>query len=241
MHIRPVKFLAAAAMVAALVARGSFAHAQSRPATAPAVDLSSPRAALTRLYESLKAGDISAAKQCLIFADDEQAESFDIAYTQLYAPLALVEKVEKRFGAGAGKAFGLSPVEKSLDALLEKTKSAEIRESGDTAAIADHANVNPSEETELTGITFKKETGRGGAGQWKVVAGTFMSAGGEIPQNQRKFMRALRDGTAAAVAQTSARLARGDFQNAQQAYADYESRLQQATRGAATAATQKGR
>lgn len=208
------------------------AIAQSRPAaTIPAADLSTPKATLLSLYQSLKAGDIPAARTCLVFSSREEAQSFDITYTPLYGPLALIHALQVRFGPDAGKPFGLAPLEKSLDDLLAKARTADITITGDTAAVADSADVNPSAETELTDITFKKENAP--TPQWKVTASTFMTAAGENPPHQQKFMRALRDATANAVRETSARLARGDFKTPEEAFADYQSRLQQATQAAA--------
>ena len=202
----------------------------SRPA-APALDLSTPRSALVSLCASLKSGDIAAARNCLSFSSEDQAQSFDISYTQLYAPLALVHAVQARFGPEGGKPFGVAPLEKSLDDLLARAQAADIQITGDTAAVVDHSDINPSAETELTGITFKKQAGANGA--WKVTASTFMTAAGQTPAAQKKFMLALRDATAVAVRATSARLANGEFKTPEEAFADYKSRLDEAAKAAA--------
>ena len=89
------------------------AAAQSLPVGAGAVDLSSPRSALLSLDRSLEAGDIAAAKKCLAFSGDAQARNFDIAYTQLYAPLALMHAVQARFGTPRRESrFGLAAARK---------------------------------------------------------------------------------------------------------------------------------
>ena len=224
----------------ALVAAGQTVPATTTAATQPAgPDLSSPKATLNSVYAALKAGDVAVAKACLLYKSPAQAELFDISFTQLYAPMKLMHAMEARFGEAARRPFGNGPLEKSLDQLLEKTKNAEIDTQGDQAVVTDHrAAINPSAESELTGITFKKD-----GSQWKIVAGTFSEAGStaEMPPAQLPFMRAMRDGIAAACDATSARLAAGEFKTPEEAYADYQARVQNATRAAAAAATQKGR
>jgi hypothetical protein len=59
-----------------------------------------------------------------------------------------------------------------------------------------------------------------------------------MPPAQLKFMRTLRDQIAAACQATGARLTRGDFKTADEAYADYQSRVQAALQAAASAAKQ---
>ena len=218
--------------------------ARSGGQTAPTekgVDLSSPKAALTAAYTALKNGDIAAAKNCMDFKDPRQAELFDILYSQMYRPMKLMHLMEARFGPAGRIPFANAPLEKSIDDLLEKLKTTEIQVNGETAMVVDKkAAVNPNAENELTGITFKKQ-----GEQWKIVASTFTdSAGGgtaELPPDELRLMRALRDVLVAACEATEARLAQGDFNTAEQAYSDYQTRLVQGTRAADAAATQKSR
>ncbi|HVT80059.1 MAG TPA: hypothetical protein VHM90_05325 [Phycisphaerae bacterium] len=214
------------------------ALAQTAPSPKP--DLSSPKAALVSAYTALKAGDIPAAKSCLAFKDASEAELFDITYTQLYGPLKLMHAMQVRFGEAGRKPFSNAGLEKGLDDLLGKIKSAEITvdPTGNAASVADRkAAVNPSAESELTGLSFRKE-----GADWRIVAATFFeSAGGAgaMPPAELKFMRTLRSQVAAACEATAARLARGDFKTAEEAYADYAARTQAGLQAAAAAATQK--
>lgn len=198
-------------------------------------DLSSPKTALASAYAALRAGDVPAAKSCLTFKDAAEAELFDITYTQLYAPLQLMHAMEAKFGPAARNSFANAPLEKSLDDLLAKAKAVEISvdASGNHATVSDKkAAVNPSAESELTSVAFRKE-----GGVWKIVAATFFEStggAGAMPPAQLKFMRTLRDQIAAACQATGARLARGDFKSADEAYADYQSRVQAALQAAAT-------
>ena len=224
--------------VALSFAIATVALSQTQPAPRPtaAPDLTTPKATLLSLYHLLGAGDIASARGCLSFASDDQVQSFDIAYTQLYAPLALVHALQARFGPDAGKPFGLAPLEKSLAGLIAKAQSADIQITNDTAAVVDHSGVDPSAENELTGITFERRNGPQPV--WKVTAATFMTAAGQTPPAQKKFMLALRDATASAVRETSARLTHGDFKTPEEAFADYKFRLDQATKAAVATTTQ---
>ncbi len=210
----------------------------SAPAGKP--DLTSPKSALASAYAALKAGDVPAAKSCFVFKDATEADLFDVTYTQLYGPLKLMHAMEAKFGPSARKPFANAPLEKGIDDLLEKVKAAEIDidASGAAAVVADKkAAINPNAESELTGIAFKRD-----AGGWKIVAATFFEAtggGGDMPPAQLRFMRTLRDHIAAACDATAARLAKGDFKTAEEAYADYQSRAQAGLQAAAIAATQK--
>jgi hypothetical protein len=226
---------------AGVVLLGAVASARSTvPVPAAKPDLSSPNAALASAYAALKAGDIAAAKSCFVFKDVGEAELFDIAYTQLYAPLKLMHAMEAKFGPAGRKPFANAPLEKGIDDLLEKSKAVEIAvdASGTSATVVDKkAAVNPNAESELTGITFKKQ-----GNQWKIVAGTFFEStggAGDMPAAQLKFMRTLRDQIVAACDATAARLAKGDFKTAEEAYVDYQARAQAGLQAAAAAATQK--
>src|ERR1051326_1804046 len=171
MHPRHMRSLAAAACLAAAPGYAP-GHATRPPASPPSTqsDLPSPQAALTRVYESLRAGDLASAKACLIFSDAAQEELFDLTYTPTYAPLKLMRALEARFGAAGKKPFASEPLEKSLDALIQKVKTADIDVQGDKAIVVNKkAQVNPNAENELSGIAFKKEQG-----QWTVIAGTLM-------------------------------------------------------------------
>jgi hypothetical protein len=215
------------------------AHAQP-VATAPAgaaharPDLSSPKATLTTLYTALRAGDIAAAKACMLFADARQAELLDLSLTQVWGPLKLMHAMEARFGEPGRRPFANATQEKAADALLERIRQADVTVTGDTAAVAQKkAAVNPSAENELTGVTLKKDDGG-----WKVVAATFSDAASDVPASQLQMMRRLHEASLAASATTLDRLARGEFATADEAFAAYQARLQQGAAAAGAAATQ---
>ena len=207
-------------------------------------DLSSPKAALASacLMQAPEGGRRSGKmrKICFLFKDSGEAELFDLAYTQLYRPLGLMHAMEAKFGPAGRKPFANAALEKGMEDLLEKIKTAEITVdgAGTSASVADKkAAVNPSAESELTGIAFKKD-----GNDWKIVAATFFEStggAGAMPPAELKFMRTLRDQIAAACDATTARLAKGDFKTAEEAYADYAARTQAALQAAAVAATQK--
>ena len=225
---------------ALLAIAAGIAAAQSTATTPAKPDLSSPKAALGTACAALKSGDIPAAKACFVFKDATEADLFDITYIPLYAPLKLMHAMEGKFGEAGRQPFANAAFEKGMDELLEKIKTAEITidASGAAASISDKkAAVNPSAESELTGISFRKE-----GDHWRIVAATFFEStgsAGALPAAEMRFMRTLSQQVAAACDATSARLAKGDFKTAEEAYADYAARTQTAMQAAASAATQK--
>ncbi len=204
-----------------MVGMSALAFAQSAPATRPALDLSSPRSTLLAIYASMRAGDIHSVKSCLIFEDPAAADVFEANAAQVCAPLRLMHAMEKRFGDAARKPFDLS-VEKSIDEAIARVKRADIQETGDTAVVAERkAAVNPDAETELGGVTLKKANG-----EWKVVASTFPESGGDVSPKELALMHSLRDALVTAVETTVARIERGDFRSADDAYGAYQALLQ---------------
>jgi hypothetical protein len=206
--------------------------AQTSPAPqtvpAPAPDLSSPRNAIFSLYAALKAGDLQAAKRCLLFTDDRQAETFELTATPVWGPLRLMHAMQSRFGESANKHFAAASLERTVEKAVEDLKRAEIAMHGDTAVIAEKkAAIDPAAETEVTGITLKRQ-----GDQWLVVAGTFPDISAEIPATQLPVMRAMRDAVNSACQATIDRLAKGEFKTAAEAHAAYQSHLQQAVRPA---------
>ena len=201
-------------------------------------DLSSPKAALISAYTALKAGDIPVAKSCFLFKDAAQAEVFEITHTQVYGPLKLMHAMASKFGPASRKLFPNAALDKSIEELLEKINTIEISTTSDTAALIDKkAAINPSAESELTGLEFRKQ-----AGQWKIIAASFADvgdSGGEMPAAQLPLMRALRDQVAAASEATIARLNAGEFKSADEAYTDYQLRLEAGLQAAIPASTQK--
>jgi hypothetical protein len=213
-----------------LLAGGAIA-AQTQPAgTAPAVDLSSPKAALGSLYDAMAAGDLETARACMHFTEPRQAEIFDVTFIQTWGPMKLMRALEAKFGEAGKKPFANVAMEKSLDATREHLKTAEFDIEGTTAHVAEKkAAVNPSAENELTGIQLRQD-----AGKWKVVAGTLADFASDIQPAQMEMMRNLKTAVETATAQTIARLERGEFTSAEQAYADYQAHVREATRRVAT-------
>jgi hypothetical protein len=201
----------------------SFTAAMPAGETAPAtqsetvVDLSSPKAALLSVYGALRAGDIAAARRCMLFADAAQAENFAIAVTELWAPLSVMHAMEARFGAGSRKLFSAASLEKTADQAVDEINGARIDVTGNTAVVSEQsALVDPLAENQVTGITLKEHNRH-----WRIVASTFPEMSGEIPAAQLSAMRAQKDAVAAACKNILARLSKGEFQSADEAYAAY--------------------
>jgi hypothetical protein len=206
--------------------------AQTHP-TAP--DLSSPKSTLLSLYAALKAGDLPTAKRCFHFADAQQAETFELTATPLWRPLRLMHALHARFGDSADKLFSAASLEKTVDKAVADLNRAEITVNGDKAVVAEaKAAVDPAAETEVTGITLKKENDH-----WLVVAATFPDISAEIPPAQLPVMRTMRDAVNAACQTTLDRLAKGDFKSAAEAYTAYQSQVQQTVKSAATRTSNK--
>jgi len=199
-------------------------------ATAPAVDLSTPQWALISAYKALQAGEIERAEKCLAFSDGRQVELVDVALVHTYGPLKLMHAMEAKFGEGSRAFFANATLEKSLADLIALAGKTTVTINGDYAVVADKkAAVNPSAENELTGMVFRKE-----AEGWKVTAASFSDAAGDMPEAQLQMMRQMRDGIRSACAATAAKVAAGDFKTAEEAYADYQARLQEAMRAVAS-------
>jgi hypothetical protein len=196
----------------------------------PALDLSSPKSAVLSLYAALRAGDVATAKRCFHFADAQQAETFELNATPLWAPLRLMHALQGRFGESANKLFSSASLEKVVDKAVDDLNRAEISINGDQAVIAEKKSaVDPAAETEVTGITLKKEND-----QWLVVAATFPDISAEIPPAQLPVMRTMRDAVNAASQSVLERLSKGEFKTSEEAYAAYQSQVQQAVKAAAT-------
>src|SRR5271155_1884977 len=118
-------------LFAASVAAATASTAVPPPASAtqPVPDLSSPRAALLAVYTAMRAGDVMTLKSCMIFGDTDEAEVFDIGVTQVCAPLRLMHAMEAKFGEAGRKPFDTS-VEKSIDEMIARAKTAEISVDG---------------------------------------------------------------------------------------------------------------
>jgi hypothetical protein len=207
---------------ALLLVLAALAPAQTTSAPSSKPDLSSPRLALTSLYTAMRNGDIAAAGECMLFQDQRHAETFELSLAQVWGPMRLMRAMETRFGQEAGrKPFANASLQKSVDDLLEKVKHVEFQIDGATATVSENkAAINPSAENELTGITLQR-TGN----SWKIVAATFSDASSDVPPAQLDMMRSMRTALERACDGTLARLARGDFKTADQAYADYQARL----------------
>ena len=206
--------------------------AQTQPATvaAPGPDLSSPKSAILSLYAALRAGDLVSAKKCFHFADAQQAETFELTATPLWAPLRLMHALQARYGDAANKLFSAASLEKTVDKAIEDLNHAEIAINGDKAVIAEKkAAGDPAAETEVTGITLTKQND-----QWLIVAATFPDISAEIPPAQLPVMRTMRDAVNGACQNILERLSRDEFKTAQEAYAAYQSQVQQAVKSAAT-------
>jgi ribosomal protein S20 len=192
----------------------------------PAPDLSNPKSAVLSVYAALRAGDLENAKRCFQFADAQQLETFELTATPLWGPLRLMHALRARFGDGAGKLFAAASLEKTVDKAVEDLKRAEVSIHGDKAVIAEKkAAIDPAAETEVTGITLKRQ-----GEQWLIVPATFPDASAEIPPAQLPVMRSMRDAVKTACQGTLDRLAKGEFKTAEEAYAAYQSQLQQAVR-----------
>jgi hypothetical protein len=213
-------------IVTAVLAMGFMGQTQVSPGTAPATgaaapDRSSPKAALVSLYEAMKAGDVARAKACLAFADARQGEIFEMSFAQVWLPLKLMHVMEEKFGEAGRKPFANAKETKVVESALDRVGKVEFVETGDAAAVVDRkAEVNPSAESELTGIRFKKE-----GGVWLVVAGTFSDLASDMPAEQVERLRGLSAAVKRAVEGTADRVARGEFSTAEEAYADYQGRL----------------
>lgn len=202
--------------------------AATGPETLPALDMSSPKATLASVYGAMRRGDVAAIKQCMIFEGAQEAELFDIELTRVWGPLKLMRAMQARFGDAAKKPFGGGALEQQVDEMVARLDKVEIAISGDTATLGEKkAAVNPDAETELTGVTLKKQDGR-----WRVVAESFSDIGSDVKPEQLQMMRALRDAVAQACAKTSARLQAGEFKAVDEAYGAYQAALQQAARAA---------
>ncbi len=216
------------------VAVGATAPAAPATATGPAADLSSPRATLVSVYTAMQAGDVAGVMNCLQFAEPEEREVFEVNLSQVAAPLRLLHAMEGKFGDAGKKPFDLS-VEKSIDEVMGRVKTAEISVNGDTAVVGEKkVQLNPNAETELTGVTLKQNgPAGGGAGQWKIVASTFPDSGGEVSPQQLALMKSMRDAVVSACDQTILRLERGEFHSADETFAAYQALLQPTAREAA--------
>jgi hypothetical protein len=182
------------------------------------------------LYGALRAGDLTTARRCFHFADARQAETFELTATPLWGPLRLMHALHARFGEKADKLFSAASLEKNVDKAVHDLDAADINIQGDKAVIAEpNAAVNPAAETEITGITLKKENDR-----WLVVASTFPDVSAEIPPAQLPVMRAMRDAVNTACTSTLERLAKNEFKTADEAYSAYQALVQQAVRSAST-------
>jgi hypothetical protein len=180
------------------------------------------------LYAALRAGDLATARRCFHFADAKQAETFELTATPLWAPLRLMHALHARFGDSADKLFSAASLEKTVDKAVADLNRAEIAVTGDKAVVAEpKAAIDPAAETEVTGITLKKEND-----QWRVVAATFPDISAEIPSAQLPVMRTMRDAVNSACQSTLDRLAKGEFKTAEEAYAAYKSHVQQAVKSA---------
>lgn len=198
-----------------------------------AVDLSSPRESLVSLYTAMHRGDLAAARACMHFADARQAELFDVNFVQTWGPMKLMRAMEAKFGEAGRRPFANAVLEKPVQRLLERLKTVEFEMDGATASVSEKkAQVNPSAESELTGIALVREEG-----SWRVVAGTFSDMASDLPDAQLLLMRALKGAVESACAATLTRLERGELPTAEAAYADYQARLQAATRAAGGAGT----
>jgi hypothetical protein len=206
---------------------GASTTLQAPPATTPAVDLSTPRATLLSVYGAMRAGDAAGVKACLVFDDTEVGEVFNVNVEQVCAPLRLMHAMEGKFGEAGRKPFDTS-VEKSIDEMLVRAGKVDIREEGDTAVVGEKAKVNPNAETELSGVMLKRDAG----GKWRIEASTFPESGGEVSPEQLKLMKSMRDATVSAYDETMARLERGDFHSADEAYAAYQKLLHSTARAA---------
>lgn len=201
------------------------------PAAGAKVDLSSPKSALTSLYTAMRNGDVMAAKSCMHFADARQAELFELNFVQMWGPLRLMRAMEAKFGEAGKKPFANAALEKPVDHVLDRLKTIEFEVQGNQARLSEKkAEVNPSAENELTGIVLIKE-----GEQWKVMAGTLSDLASDMPADQVQTMRILAHAVEVACAQTITQLERGQFATPQQAYADYQARVQAATHAAAEA------
>src|SRR5579884_1789945 len=195
------------AAIATLLLLAAPAAAQTAPASSqPALDFSSPRATLLSAYRAMRAGNAEAVESCMIFTTPQHAEVFDLNMAQLCAPLRLMHAMEARFGPAARKPFDTS-IEKSIDVLLAHAASVEISQDDDNTAVVGEkkAEINPNAETELTGITLKRD---GPGKPWKIVASTFPDAGGQMSPRQLDLMRSLRDAIVNAADKTIDRLNR---------------------------------
>ena len=195
--------------------------------TRPAVDLSSPRGTLMSVYTAMQAGDVRGVTACLEFAEPEEREVFEVNASQVAGPLRLLHAMEGKFGDAGKKPFDGS-MEKSISEMLARAKGAEISVNGETAVVSEKAARNPNAETELSGVTLKKNAG----GEWKIVASTFPDSGGEVSPRQLALMKSMRDAVVSACDQTIARVERGEFHSAEEAFAAYQGLLQPTAREA---------
>ena len=198
----------------------------SNTATAAAVDMSSPKATLHTVYKAMRNGDIPTIRQCMIFEQAQEAELFDIELTRIWGPLKLMRALEAKFGEAAKKPFGGETLEKELDLMIARVEKVEITVNGETATLDEKkAEVNPDAETELTGVTLKKQEGK-----WKIVAESFSDMGSRVKPEELKAMRASRDAVATACEKTLVRVKAGEFKSVDEAFAAYQEALQEAAR-----------
>jgi hypothetical protein len=170
----------------------------------------------------------------MLFASPAQAEAFEITNTHLWGPLALMHAMQARFGDSAKQLFSAASLEKTADQAAEEVNRCSVEINGDSASLSDKkASVDPARETQVSGITLKKQ-----GEQWKVVASSFPEMPGEIPPRQLPMMRAMANGVITASQAIAARIAKGEFKTADEAYQAYQVVLQQASRPALTGATQ---
>ncbi|HUO09134.1 MAG TPA: hypothetical protein VM008_12580 [Phycisphaerae bacterium] len=217
-------------LFAAAIASAAPATLPAGSATKPGVDLSSPRATLLSVYTAMRAGDVAGVKACLVFDDAEVGEVFELNVAQVCAPLRLMHAMEGKFGEAGRKPFDTS-VEKSIDEMLVRAGKVDIHVEGDTAVVGEKAKVNPNAETELSGVMLRRDAGVAGE-EWRIVASTFPESGGEVTPGQLKLMKSMRDATVSACEETMARLERGEFHSADEAYAAYQKLVHSTARAA---------
>jgi hypothetical protein len=162
------------------------------------------------------------------FSDAKQAELFEVNFVQTWGPMKLMRAMEGKFGEAGRRPFANVVLEKPVERILERLKTVEFEVEGTTAKVSEKkAEVNPSAESELTGIVMTREDGK-----WLVMAGTFSDMASDLPETQLAMMRALKGAVETSCAGTLARLERGELPTAEAAYADYQARLQAATKAA---------
>jgi hypothetical protein len=206
----------------------SLAVAQPATTNAPKPDLSSPRATLLSAYTAIHDGDIPSAKACMLFHDPDQAEHFELNLTQTFGPFRLMRAMEARFGEAGRAPFANATLDKNVDHLLSLARDADFQLDGNTATVINKkAQVNPSAETEITGITLEKQPGS--PETWKIQAASFSDYTSDIPTTQLPLLRTLRNAILSSVDATIARMNRGDFQSPDEAYAAYLSCVRAAT------------